>query len=1852
MDQQRSESAKLAENSAFSGSLSVEDKIERARTELLDLSARNRLLNVPRFSKSAKTVDIVDEKAAEVFRILVTEGKAMTFLAGAKGREKTGEDADGEELIELALPDDDERDEQGKLVRHGDTKLQTKMTPNALQKRLLDLYFDARTLEEEQGVNILFLGLGTLKWIDPNNKENIRYAPLILVPVILERGTAGERFKLRARQEDFSSNLSLEALLDRVHSIKMPEFEATDDFSFEDYAQRIASCIAVKPDWSVQPDDIVLGFFSFAKFLMYRDLDPSLWPAHAKFTDTPLIRSLVSDGFERDDDLISDEANIDTVIQPSEMTHIVDADSSQSAAIHEVRRGKNLVIQGPPGTGKSQTIANIIASAVADGKTVLFVAEKMAALEVVKRRLDAAGVGEACLELHSNKANKKAVLHDLQKTWDLGSPRGNFDGAIDNVLLDLRDRLNDHPKRLHRLYEPYRLSAYTVIGHLSRLRREGIAPSDIELHNAIEWTPGHRDEVSNLLMELAERIRDIGLPSQHPWRGVGITGISPLDLERLAVRIQNSSTAFAELLERMQKTTTALQRADVVDLQDYQNCKKLADRLASCPDTITNEALSNGVWASSINDIASLVQDGKKLANVAEKINEILTSEAWGSEPAGLVSQFSRVPANFSDAAFTTVEQLRTLMPRLLTAVRSLQALLGIDDIGSLASIERMVVIGQRVANAPDASPDAFVAAIWERGLDQAGDLAEAVATLQNARSELTGKVTDHAWEVDLVAARTALAVHGKRMLKFLSGDWRSARSLLKTVLVGEPSVDETLRILDVLQKGKQARSTIRDGDALGRSAFGADWRGEKTDPKPLEDLVLWMRSLRGVSTEARQIASRLSNKAAVGTSAEQVQGILEEARRLTHALWLELSDKTQILFPGATGAEDAHLSQVLRLVDELGQAEQEAKTLLKRDLATAGERSKIFQVLGLALDLKAKVDSQGTLLASAFGQRWEGIGSDWDALSLLVDWVQQNADIRPLAATIADRGDLARKTGATLDDAGTWVGEFSAILDYLQTDPETLFGANRVEEVPCSELQERLQVWLTSREQLSKWTAYRNRANAANDAAAELIVERLEDGRVTPDGVMSYFEMAFYEAILRDQHRHDPELARFDGEVHGRLVNEFARLDMDRMGLSRLEVVRSHHKRIPGKSGVGPVGVLRSEMARRRGHMPIRQLMTRAAPAIQALKPVFMMSPLSIAQFLPPAQLTFDLLVMDEASQIQPVDAIGAVARARQVVVVGDERQLPPTRFFSKMTSSGSEDDDELEGAQVSDIESILGLFSARGLPEKMLRWHYRSRHQSLIAVSNSEFYENKLFIVPSPYTHEAGMGLRFHQVPGGTFEEGVNKTEAKAVAKAIIKHALENPNQSLGVAAFSIKQRREIQDQLEILRRLNPETEAFFHSHPTEPFFIKNLENVQGDERDVIFISVAYARNAQGYMGMRFGPLGAEGGERRLNVLISRAKQRCEVYASITDEDIDLERARGKGVAAFKLFLHFARTGRLSLSKRTEREMDSVFEEQVAAALTERGYQVHPQVGIAGFFIDLAVADDAVPGRYLLGIECDGAAYHDSRSARDRDRLRQAVLEAHGWNIHRIWSTDWFQRPNAELEKLIAAIERAKANTLELEGDTEKKRKAVNVEIITIDREDVTEIGLLPKDVIENATPLYKEASIRPAIHVELHETPLGTLVEHIKEIVEVEGPLHQDELVTRLRSAWGLQRAGQRINSHVTVAILAAARNKHINIEGQFLLWPNGEIKLRDRSEVTSLSLRRLDMLPPMEIDQGLRQLVEASFGATPDEAINAISRALGFKSTSGQLREHIQARIGYLKKANILEERDGLLTLTTT
>ena len=492
-------------------------------------------------------------------------------------------------------------------------------------------------------------------------------------------------------------------------------------------------------------------------------------------------------------------------------------------------------------------------------------------------------------------------------------------------------------------------------------------------------------------------------------------------------------------------------------------------------------------------------------------------------------------------------------------------------------------------------------------------------------------------------------------------------------------------------------------------------------------------------------------------------------------------------------------------------------------------------------------------------------------------------------------------------------------------------------------------------------------RFNQLEKRAAEAeIAEVTEAAASRPDAarqLTGLFEHACYAAWLDSAFRDRPVLAEFDGATHGGIVERFRELDRAQFRQNQIRIAEKHWERLPRYQGGGQLGVLRREFQKKTRHMAVRRLMKEAGRAIQSIKPVFMMSPLSIAKYIPPGSVAFDLVVFDEASQVRPVEALGAIIRGRQAVVVGDSKQLPPTSFFDRMGDDGQE-----EESQTADLESILGMFCAQGAPERMLRWHYRSRHESLITVSNHEFYDNRLVVFPSPDAGKVDTGLVFRHHPEATYQRrGINTAEAKTVAIAVMEHARKTPGLTLGVAAFSNVQARRVEDEVDILRRRDPSCEEFFAGHPEEPFFVKNLENVQGDERDVILISIGYGKIDGAYLPM-------------------------------------------------------------NVPEATGREADSPFEEAVAARLRTLGHDVEHQIGSAGFFIDLAVVDPAKPGRYLLGIECDGASYHSARSARDRDRLRQQVLEGLGWRIHRIWSTDWFRDPEQELDRVEGAVRSAR--------------------------------------------------------------------------------------------------------------------------------------------------------------------------------------------------------------------------------
>ncbi len=525
------------------------------------------------------------------------------------------------------------------------------------------------------------------------------------------------------------------------------------------------------------------------------------------------------------------------------------------------------------------------------------------------------------------------------------------------------------------------------------------------------------------------------------------------------------------------------------------------------------------------------------------------------------------------------------------------------------------------------------------------------------------------------------------------------------------------------------------------------------------------------------------------------------------------------------------------------------------------------------------------------------------------------------------------------------------------------------------------------------------------------------------------------YSTITREAFRNIPQLGRFTGLKHNQIREEFKRLDKEIIALRGKSIGYECARKAsppPGRNGARvddrtEMVLLNYLMPQQRPRMPVRKILSRAGGSVQALKPCFMMGPQAVAQYLAPGVIKFDLVIMDEASQLKPEEAIGSVARGGQLVVVGDPKQLPPTSFFSRMTQDGDSGEDHFT---TTDAESILDVCTSHFRPTRSLRWHYRSQHHSLIAFSNQSFYRGNLVIFPSPYGQGGKLGVRAVYLADAIYENQTNLREAKRVVDAVVEHIAIRPIESLGIVTLNIKQRDLIAELLEERLRTVRGADSYRDHWAAEgqPLFIKNLENVQGDERDAIIISTTFGKpTGSSAVRQNFGPISRQGGWRRLNVLFTRAKKSIALYTSLRPEDIVMDGTTPDGTKALRNYLEYARTGSLPTIEETDHEPDSDFEVSVMDMLKLRGYEVTPQLGVAGYRIDIAVKHPDAPGSYLAAIECDGATYHSALSVRDRDRIRQEILESLGWRgrIWRIWSTDWFRTPRQETEKLISFLD-----------------------------------------------------------------------------------------------------------------------------------------------------------------------------------------------------------------------------------
>jgi very-short-patch-repair endonuclease len=1426
------------------------------------------------------------------------------------------------------------------------------------------------------------------------------------------------------------------------------------------------------------------------------------------------------------------------------------------------------------------------------------------------------------------------LLSELRRTWELGAPKGPVANVADVGLERERNFLNGHAFRMHQELLGNGLTPYEVIGQLARIQRSNGFGGELNLRAAEEWNAEDRRERLRLVREVARWIETEGKPSSHGWWCVGLESILPVDAERISRKAGDLSARLREVDGMQKELARDLETEEPQSIEDFDSIATRAERISTAPPI--EQALGAPEWETT-PELRHLVDAGHQFEELNETLQGCVAPARWGTETGSAYVALSSITGHLSTEWLAKAARLHVLAPQVIAAAYSLRTAIGLaTECADAAYVRQILEIGRHIAGAPPAAPETFRAAVWDHGVERAMDLVDAITRFEAAQQKTSNRISGAAWDVDCRDLRQTLASYGRGLFRWFNPNWRRANRMVMSFLCDpETPLKDVLELLDSVAEGQKAREVIRQGDGFGVAAFGQQWRGERSSSALLRAMAEWARSLGPRSREVRELASRILDAAPVRVCVSCLETVWAEFEPLLGEVSIGLGF--------AENPEDIGFDNLSQRTNHIVAAETVCREVFLETPKLISERVKQMGELNRWRQIANQLSDSGELGRRCFGKLWNGVNSKWSELARALEWVEQNRDIRLIAAKYDRPQEIAKKyaeIGRLIDEAITGVTE---LFGELQLDVSRLFGSRGVRNLSLSELISRLDRWTEKREDLSKWVAYAWRVKRAREAGIGDAVDRLETCSLDAENAVIELERSIYLAVLRSVVREHPDLARFDGTVHQGHVDEFTRLEEEHRTAARTGAMRAHYQRLP-HGGAGPVGVLKAEIARRRGHMQIRQLMSHAGAAIQALKPVLMMSPLSVAQFLTPGEMKFDLLVMDEASQIEPVDALGAIARCAQAVVVGDERQLPPTRFFARMTGSQLDEDDADEVA-VADVESILGLFLAKGALQRTLRWHYRSEHHSLIAVSNREFYESKLCILPSPYTNAAGRGIRFHLVREGVYDAGNTRTnlvEAKRVAEAVMSHARLHPGQTLGVGTFSAAQRRVIIEQLELLRRAEPEAESFFASHPHEPFFVKNLENIQGDERDVVFISVGYARDPAGQMSMRFGPLSNRGGERRLNVLISRARRRCEVFSSITEKDIDTTRVSATGVASFKLFLRFAETGQFD-----ERTVDDpavstrVLEEDIANALRSRGYEVNSHVGISGAFIDVAVMIPERPDRYLIGIECDGPSYALARSSRDRDRLRREALERQGWMLHRVWGMDWYQRPAEQLERIIIAIEEAKERwTTDLEDERRQQSEG------EMEREEHGDVFAgVPNDWIAYVESL----PAKPEAAGELLETHIPALAAIVREIVSVEGPIHQDEVTIRVRNAWGIQRTGTRIQEHIAKAIRNARMSFGVERDGKFLHIAGSTVSVRNRSKVVSRSLRLPEMLPPAEIRTAITDVIRDNFGAREDEIVSTVLRRLGYATSGASFCEVVETVIRKMRSRGEIHEQGELLIL---
>jgi len=1307
--------------------------------------------------------------------------------------------------------------------------LETAYHADEMEERLFYANNQSISIFEEQGYPILYLAAGFLKWTD-GTKKSFK-APLILIPVEFKRVGPKRRFTVQWTGDDIFASITLKAKL-LEFGLELPEFFGADFFFFF--------------FWGII-QEANIDFYNFKKFVMYKDLDPKIWPEGHGPETHPLINQVFNPSQESYDGGFA-ENEVDLKLRTEAVYHIVNADSSQISVIEDVKAGKNLVVEGPPGTGKSQTITNLIAELLMSGKSVLFVSEKMAALQVVKKRLDAVGLGDLVLEMHSHKAQKKAILDELDRTLKRQQPIEKNYAQDLAELENLKYELNEYAKTLSQTIGPIGYTVYDIygiredVGHYFNTKKQKMA--HIEFKAPEKWDRKQWTEAVSILEKMGDALPGVGGMKENPWRDVEPGIILPPDL---------------------------------------QDIEKVLEEVAA-----RVEIISSGVDA--------------------------ITEETGLAEPKSM---------NDLDKFIRDIETFKT-------APKIDKDLLKNQSIKDRSAQKELMQKAKRYTELEEQVEEIFTSQIFEEDVD--------------AYLKKSGK-----------------------FLKFMDSSFKDAKTRITSCYIKRTDKNDS-EIRKDLEKVREIKDLERELENSKQKAiylFGAYWENGLKKPELLEKFYDWV-VLFDVLQDSGKVTEKTYDCVEKGINGS----ILEQAAENITRERLKLADA---------------LIKVSNLV---------------------GADPKLFFEEKAVREIKPEPEEKPTTEEK----------------------------------TMPETAKEAESENTAADET---IEEFPVTLPPKRK--YELIGTDKTfrDDLPPKQLNIILKNWNEELPSLVLWSQFLLYREKCLETVAAPMVPMINENEVLPENLIQTFKGNYADGVLRAEFTKKRVLSTFIKEVHESKIQKFSELDEKVIVKNRERVNIEIYKRMPqiyvGASRESESGILLNEFNKKKAHMPIRRLMSSAGGLIQKIKPCFMMSSLSIAQYLEPQHTTFDVVIFDEASQVRPEDALGALLRGQQVVVMGDSKQLPPTTFFENLLEA---DDEYNEDASFySDVESVLNICK-RSFPYKTLRWHYRSRHESLIAVSNNEFYGNHLYVYPSPLHEDKTMGLQFRYVKDSVYDRGktgVNKEEARIVALEVMRHFIRNPDKTLMVGTFNVKQQEAIQKEVESLVKSSPGFEKYFLNEKGENFMVKNIETIQGDERDVIFVSIGFGFDQNGRLSKNFGPLNRDGGERRLNVLFTRAREKCVIFSNFKAIDLNVGDEDPAGLRVLKSFLEYAES-KTFVSKMKEYEPDEVsFDESVAAFLRESGFTVHQKIGCAGYKMDMAIVNEDIPGHYIIGIECDGAQYFSSRVARDRDRLRHGVLTGLNWQLYRIWSTDWYLNPQKAKKNLLDAIEKAKENAKNIEKPIE---------------------------------------------------------------------------------------------------------------------------------------------------------------------------------------------------------------------